>query len=350
MVEVTARPIPRVTHGSVAADELRQYGLTPASVLDFSVNTNPLGPAPSVVRAIAEADWTRYPGDDERPLRQGLAARAGVHPDQVVLGNGSAELLWLLALALLQPGDRAGVVGPTFGEYARSVQVAGGVVAESNAVPTAGGERLLFLCNPNNPTGSFYQREVIEAALVDDPNRVLVLDEAYASLMLDADRWPSEPLLARYPNLVLLRSLTKDHALPGLRLGYLLADMAVAGAVERVRPPWNVNAGALRAGLAALEAPAEVHLARSRGLIAESRALLERGFPRLGFSVAPSRANFLLVRVGDAAEFRRALLPSGLVVRDCASFGLPDRVRVACLRPDHCERLLITLEALRRAH
>lgn len=350
MVEVTERAIPRVAHGSVTADELSQYGLAPADVLDFSVNTNPLGPAPSVLGAIAGTDWTRYPGDDERPLREGLAARAAVHPYQVVLGNGSAELLWLLALALLQPGDRAVVVGPTFGEYARAVQVAGGVVTESNAVPTASGERLLFLCNPNNPTGDYRPRAVIEAALMDDPNRVLVLDEAYASLMLDADRWSSHPLLARYRNLVLLRSLTKDHALPGLRLGYFLADTNVASAVERVRPPWSVNAGASRAGLAALEPPAEAHVALARGMIAESRSLMERGFRRLRFTVTPSRANFLLVRVGDGAALRRALMPHGLVVRDCASFGLPEYIRVACLRREDCERLLAAVERLQSAH
>src|SRR5919197_1329670 len=108
-----------VAHGSVAAAELAAYGLSPGEVLDFSVNTNPLGPAPAVVEALRQADWGRYPGDDEAPLRAALARRAGLEPAQVALGNGSAELMWLVALATLRPGDAVAVVGPTFGEYAR---------------------------------------------------------------------------------------------------------------------------------------------------------------------------------------------------------------------------------------
>src|SRR5205807_5343158 len=142
------------------------------------------------------------------------------------------------------------------------------------------------------------------------PERLLVLDEAYAPFV--DDRWRSEALLER-ANLVILRSMTKDEALPGLRLGYLLAGPEVASAVERMRPPWSVNAGALRAGLAALEPEAEAHVARARAVVRHSRKLLAGGFTQLGFQVQPSAANFVLVDVGDGAGFRRALLPHGLV-------------------------------------
>ncbi len=141
-------------------------------------------------------------------------------------------------------------------------------------------------------------------------------------------------------NLIILRSMTKDQALPGLRLGYLLAAPEVAGAVERVRPPWSVNAGALRAGLAALEPAAEAHLLQAQALVAQSRRVLTDRLTHLGFEVEPSRANFVLVHVRDGRRFRRALLPHGFVVRDCASFGLPDCVRIACRLPEDCLRLL----------
>jgi histidinol-phosphate aminotransferase len=361
-----------VVHGSVAAAELERFGFTPSTVLDFSVNTNPLGPAPSVLRAVRETDWSRYPGDDERPLRQALADRAGVDPDAVALGNGSAELLWLIALATVRPGDRVVVLTPTFGEYARAARAVGAAVTEHDAptaplppaaehdAPTAPHTtaaaqglislpqaRLLFVCNPNNPTGAFRARAAIEQLLAAQPDRLLVLDEAYAAFVQDA--WPSAPLLEQFDNLILLRSLTKDHALPGLRLGYLLASPTVARAAEAVRPPWSVNAGALRAGLAALEPVAQDHVARARALVATSRHLLTTGLSRLGYAVAPSAANFVLVEVGDGAAFRRALLPRGLVVRDCASFGLPAHVRIACKLPADCQRLLDAVADLKPA-
>ncbi len=258
LVRAELLALPPVPHGSVAASELAGLGLLPGEVIDFSVNTNPLGPAPSVLAAIASADWRRYPGDDEWPLRRALAERAGVEAAQVVLGNGSAELLWLVALASLRPGERAAIAGPTFGEYARAARVAGAEVYQVEAPTAARDARLLFLCNPNNPTGAYRLADEVASLLDDVPDRLLVLDEAYAGFV--EERWPSEPLLAR-GNLVILRSMTKDHALPGLRLGYALAAPEVAQALEAVRPPWSVNAGALRAGLAALEPDALAHVA-----------------------------------------------------------------------------------------
>ena len=340
LVQPHVRHITAVAHGSVSASELAAFGLGPADVLDFSVNTNPLGPAPSVLAALGTTDWTRYPGDDEAPLRQALAERAGVAAQCVALGNGSAELIWLLGLATLRPGETVAVLGPTFGEYTRAAHILGAHVRDVRAVDDVPAARLVFLCNPNNPTGDHHPRAVVERLLADDPLRLVVLDEAYAAFV-DRDRfWPSEPLLA-YPNLVILRSMTKDQALPGLRLGYLLADPQVAGAVEAVRPPWSTNAGALRAGLAALEPAAEAHVAAARAVVHTSRHLLTHGLTELGLHVRPSGANFVLVEVGDGATFRRALLTEGhIVVRDCASFGLPHCVRIACRQPDDCRRLL----------
>ncbi len=335
-----------VAHGSVAAAELAAFGLTPADVLDFSVNTNPLGPYPAVLRAVQDTDWTRYPGDDEAPLRSGLARQSGVAPDNIALGNGSAELLWLVALAVLQPGDLVVVLGPTFGEYARAARAVGAHVTEVRAPTEVPPARLLFVCNPNNPTGTLVGRREIELLLDEQPDRVVVLDEAYAAFV--AERWRAEDLLRAYPNLIVLRSLTKDHALPGLRLGYLLAAPDVAGAVEAVRPPWSVNAGALRAGLATLEPEAQAHVVRARALVATSRVLLTQGLTALGYAVRASTANFVLVNVGEATAFRRALLPHGIVVRDCTSFGLPAYVRIACRMPEHCTRLLDVVTSLRR--
>jgi histidinol-phosphate aminotransferase len=342
-VRPDVRCFEQVVHGSVSESELAEFGLRPADVCDFSVNTNPLGPSPNVLRAIATADWTRYPGDDEPRLRTALALRDRVAPEQVVLGNGSVELLWLVALAALRPGDRMVVVGPTFGEYARAGRVAGAEVVEVPDLSDASASRLLVVCNPNNPTGHYYDRASIQTLLTDAPSRGVVLDEAYAPFV--DERWRSEALL-EHGNLAILRSMTKEHGLPGLRLGYVLAAPAFARALEAVRPPWSVNAGALRAGLAALEPEAEAHVARACVVVGQSRKLLVDGFTQLGFQVQQSAANFVLVDVGDGAGFRRALLPHGLVVRDCASFGLPGHVRVACRVPEECMRLLAEVDQL----
>jgi histidinol-phosphate aminotransferase len=326
-----------VVHGSVAAAELTALGIDPNTVLDFSVNTNPLSPAPCVLQAVRATNWERYPGDDELTLRQRLAARTGASPDQIVLGNGSAELMWLIAVATLRSGDRVGIVEPTFGEYARAARVVG---ALPRPVRDAGEDepvRALFMWNPNNPTGQYRGRDEIVRTLEAQPDRLVVLDEAYAPSV--EDRWCSEALLD-FGNLVILRSMTKDQGLPGLRLGYLLAALPVAHGIEAVRPAWSVNAGALRAGLAAMEPQAEVHVERARVLVRHARHLLTDGLTRLGFQVEPSSTNFVLVHVGDGARLRRALLHRGFVVRDCASFGLADCVRIACRVPEECEGLL----------
>jgi histidinol-phosphate aminotransferase len=331
-----------VAHGSVALEEIRQYGLSPADVLDFSVNTNPLGPAPSVLRAVCETNWSRYPGDDEAPLRRALAVLNGVSEHHVVLGNGSVDLMWWTLLAVVRPGDAVALAAHTFGEYAHAARSVGArIVAPSDD------SRVLFVCQPNNPTGEYRPRENIEHILSQDSARMVILDEAYATFV--DDRWPSDHLLEKHPNLVILRSMTKDHALPGLRLGYLLASTSVARAVAAVRPPWSVNAGALRAGLAALQPEAQRHVENARALVAESRAYLSRELERLGYSVAPSAANFVLVDVGYAAAFRRSLLPMGVVVRDCTSFGLPGCVRIACRLPEECERLVRAIAEVRLA-
>ena len=188
-------------------------------------------------------------------------------------------------------------------------------------------------------------REEVERLLLEQPERLVVLDEAYAAFV--DHRWPSEPLL-RHGNLAILRSMTKDHAVPGLRLGYLLADLTLARAVESVRPPWSVNAGALHAGLAALDPAAQAHVERARGVVRESRHVLTDGLVRRGLAVAPAAANFVLVDVGHGATFRRALLPRGMVVRDCASFGLPRFIRIACRLPEECGRLVLAVTELRR--
>ncbi|HLI26357.1 MAG TPA: histidinol-phosphate transaminase [Chloroflexota bacterium] len=340
------RPRPEVLATSLVA-----HGGAPeaAAVLDFSVNSNPLGPAPTVLAACRTAAIDRYPAPCAAPLRAALADALALAPERVLVGNGSSELLWLLALAYLERGDRVLVVGPTFGEYARAARLLGAEVIEPRARAADGfwpdldqllaaaralRPKLIFLCNPNNPTGVYLPRAAV-AALLDAAPGLLVLDEAYVDFVEGA--WDARPLLAD-PRLVLLRSLTKSHALAGLRLGYALAAPATIAHLAAVQPPWSVNAVAIAAGLAALGADA--HVAAGRRLARAAVAYLRDQLHRLGWAPLPTAANFLLAEVGDAAATTAALRQRGIQVRDCTSFGLPGHIRLGARPLAECAALV----------
>jgi histidinol-phosphate aminotransferase len=344
----------------LAADELAPvvHGGAPPhldGVLDFSASANPLGPAPGVVAAARAALLDRYPERESATLRAALAARLGVDSERILVGNGTVELFWLLGLCFLGRGDVALVVGPTFGEYARAAVLAGARVVEVAARAEDGFQpdwaevaramvaerpRLIFVCNPNNPTGVYCGGAEIET-LLSNPPGLLVLDEAYLPFVVGA--WDAIPLLAD-PRLVLVRSLTKDHAIAGMRLGYAVASPFVVRVLQAAQPTWSVNAAAQAAGLAALAA--DRHVERGRALAEEAKAFLAEELRPLGWRVLPSAANFLLVEVGDAAAITRALRAAGIYVRDCTSFGLPRHVRLAARPLAECAALIAAARQL----
>ena len=355
-----------VAHGGPDHAELAAAGLRPEQIVDFSANVNPYGPPPGVRAALRRASLERYPDRDCHELRAALARRAGLPADWLLCGNGAAELIHLLARAVLRPGDSVLVATPTFGEYAHASALNGGrVVEEAWALPPGDGldwrrlrsaiqarrPRLVWLCTPNNPTGDALDgpAAVELLAATATAGGLLVVDEAYAELLLDGRPPDLTPLLTgpHGGRLALLRSLTKGYALAGLRLGCLLARPELLAASRRLRPPWTVNALAQAAGLAALDAD-EAHLARCRARLVATKRWLGAALERAGYPVVPGRTNWLLVEVGDAAGVRRRLLAQGLLVRDCASFGLPRHIRVAVRRPGECRRLVTALAALRR--
>lgn len=355
-------------HGARVPGEIARLGLRPEDVVDFSASVNPHGPAPEVSEAALSADISAYPDRDCRELREAVAARAGVGPECVVAGNGSAELIDHLARCYLAPDDAALVVGPTFGEYERASLLRGARISRFDREISPGGAsldlaglstlihnekpRVLWLCNPNNPTGDLLARGDIEEILeaVSQVGGILSLDEAYRDLVLAGEPDDLTDLLSG-GNLVLLRSATKAHSIPGLRLGYALSDPAVVSALSAVRPPWNVSGPAQAAGVAACSPPALRHLEESRKALAREAAYLSRELLGLGFRVLPGVANYLLVEVsvlGGGAAARGGLLAEGLQARDCASFGLPEYIRVAVRRREECERLVGALARLVR--
>lgn len=353
MTPITPRPeiesTPPDHHGALDYAELERLGIDPDDVLDFSVNGSPFGPPPGVREAIAAAPVDRYPDRDALALRRALAARLGVDVDQVIAGNGSAELLWLAAFCFLDRGDTALIAGPTFGEYARAARLAGAEVVEVRAegsgdfAPPVGAfaqalrdvkPRIAFICNPNNPTGAVLTGDVLSAWAAGHPETLFVVDEAYVRFVPGME----SALTLGAPNILALRSMTKDYALAGLRLGYAVGDAVIVGALARARPPWNVSGPAQAAGLAALRA--KTHWSTSLAELLSAKAALIDGLRACGLRPLPSRTHFFLVEVGDGARFRRRLLGKNVMVRDCASFGLPAYVRIAARRPAENDRLL----------
>ncbi|MGH3087513.1 MAG: pyridoxal phosphate-dependent aminotransferase, partial [Rubrobacteraceae bacterium] len=253
-------------------------------------------------------------------------------------------------------------------EYERASRLCGARVARFEREVSPGGTKLdvpalcaavrearprvVWLCDPNNPTGDLLSRAGVEAILegVAAVGGLLALDEAYRELVLEGEPDDLVDLLSG-GNLVLLRSATKAHSIAGLRLGYAISEPTVTRTLSAVRPPWNVSGPAQAAGVAALSPPALRHLEASRKALARDAAYLRGEMSRAGFRVLPGVANFLLVEVsaaGSGASVRGRLLAEGMQIRDCASFGLPDHVRVAVRRRGECERLAEAFTRLAR--
>lgn len=344
-------------HGGVNLAELEYYGISPERLIDFSVNSNPFGPAPAVMDAIRTVDVSTYPDRRSHPLREALAEACVADPGQILVGNGTAELIWLTVQALVRPGERVLILGPTFGEYRRAAEALGARVDEVHATPPdfqpaldvllerieQDSPRLVFVCNPNNPTGARILAEEIQrlAAACGD-RTLLVLDEAYRSFVDGQFFSPPPP-----DGCLILRSMTKDFALAGVRLGYALGSPALIEKLARVQPAWSVNAFAQTAGLAALQ-----ELAYYRETLRQLLELKTGFFSQLsevGFAPLPSDIHFSILPLDrPAKEIRQQLLKSSVQVRDCTSFGLPQYIRLSTRREADNLKLVEILSRLKQ--
>ena len=320
----------------------------------LSVNENLLGPSPRVVEAIRrEAPRSHlYPDAGSTELRRALAAQLGVPAERIVAGNGADELLLLLGLILLDPGDEVVVPHPSFEPYVSVSLMMGAEPRLSPLVEYAidlddvlrhvtARTKAIFLCSPHNPTGTIIRRAALRRFLdalgADSP--LVVLDEAYRDFCDDPDYPDGVELLAASPRVVVVRTFSKVAGLAGLRVGYLVAMPDVIDRLNRVRPPYNVNRLAQVAACAALEDHA--HLESTRRAVREERAYLARELAARGFPSPASHATFLLVRVGDEApKVRERLLRAGLLVRDGADVGFPGHLRIAVGTREVNDRLL----------
>ena len=349
------RAIAPYVPGKPIGETARELGIPEAEILKMASNENPLGPSPKAVAAIRGAldELHYYPDGSCFDLKRVLSEKFGVTPAHIVLGNGSNDVLELAARAFLRPGDSAIYARHAFMVYPLVIQAIG---ARHIEVPTRGYDndldamaaavradtRMVFVANPNNPTGTFNGWDEIARFVERIPPEVLVvLDEAYGEYLPDALVSPTPRWLGRFPNLVISRTLSKAFGLAGLRVGYGLADPQVAEVMNRVRQPFNVNHLAMVAACAALGD--HEFIAASRKVNADGLAQLAAGFERLGLEYIPSHGNFITVRVGDAQRIYASMLAEGVIVRPIAGYGMPEHLRVTVGLPEHNDRFLAAL-------
>jgi len=355
--------LPVYQPGRPIEEVARQYGLDPDHIIKLASNENPLGPSPRAVQALQAALNTvhLYPDGHAYALKQRLATRLEVTPQHLILGNGSNELLEFVGHALLEPGVDVVVSQYCFAVYPLVARLFGANLitvparhfghdlAAMRAAVTPR-TRVVFIANPNNPTGTWLPAAELRAFAESLPAHVLlVLDEAYIEFLEDPPDFLPDIRAGSRPNLLLLRTFSKIYGLAGLRVGYGIAVPELVAALEKIRQPFNLNRLAQVAALAALDDVE--HVQRTRRNNAAGLKQLQQGCQALGLTYVPSAANFVLVRVGNGAAVFEALQRQGVIVRPMGAYDLPEWIRISVGRPEENRRCLDALrDVLNRAN
>lgn len=343
--------------GKPIAELERELGIS--GIVKLASNENPLGCSPLAVSAMHEAIKTiaLYPDGNGFELKVALSKRYGVEHARIVLGNGSNDMLELAARAFLSPGDKAVYSAHAFAVYPLATQAVG---AKGISVPATNfghdlkamlkaaveqQAKLVFIANPNNPTGTFLSGDALLAFLRALPGNILVvLDEAYNEYLPVECRYDSVSWLKDFPNLIISRTFSKAYGLAGLRVGYALANPQVADMMNRVRQPFNVNSVAQAAAVAALRDEAfvrQTHELNQRGM-----EQITQGLSKLGLEYIPSLANFVSFKIAGAARIYRRLLELGVIVRPIASYDMPDYLRVSIGLESENQKFLSALQQI----
>jgi histidinol-phosphate aminotransferase len=346
--------------GKPIAEVAREFGLDEASIVKLASNENPFGVPESSKQAMAQAaaDLGRYPDANGFELKAALAKRYDVPADWITLGNGSNDILEIAAHAFVQKGESVVFAQYSFAVYALATQGVGGraiVVPAVNyghdlpsmAAAIEADTKLVYVANPNNPTGTFIGAEEIEAFLQKVPaNVVVVLDEAYNEYLAPEFQFESANWVRKYPNLIVSRTFSKAYGLAGLRVGFAIAQPEVTDLMNRIRQPFNVNSLAQAAAIAALND--KEFLEKGARNNAEGYKQLVAAFEELGLEYVPSFGNFVLVRVGDdeqaGARVNLALLKQGVIVRPVGAYGLPQWLRISIGLPQENAAFIAALK------
>jgi histidinol-phosphate aminotransferase len=348
--------------GKPASELARELGLEEAGIVKLASNENPLGVSPNALAAMQAAlpDIARYPDANGFELKRAICMKFGVDMGQIVLGNGSNDVLDLIARTFLTPGASAVYSRHAFAVYPLSVLSMGargietpaagfGHDLDAMAAAVTADTRVVFIANPNNPTGTFVPGPSIVAMLGRVPRSVIVvLDEAYTEYLDEGVRYDSVAWLRDHPNLVITRTFSKAYGLAGMRVGFALAHPDVADLMNRVRQPFNVNSVAQAGAIASLDD--DLYVEQSRRVNREGMAQIVAGLAGLGLEHIPSYGNFLCVRVGSGQAVFQRLLQRGVIVRPIGAYGMPEWLRISVGLPAENERLLAALaEAVRQA-
>ena len=340
--------------GKPITELAREMGIPVEKILKLASNENPLGMSPKAKKAVAAAisGIERYP--DQFDLIKAVAGRCGVAQNQVVLGNGSNDVLDLIARVFLAPGRSAVFAQHAFAVYPLATLSTGAELIvtparnyghDLNAMRAAirPDTRIVWIANPNNPTGNFLPYPEVRAFLEAVPQDVVVvLDEAYNEYLPPAERVDTAAWIADFPNLVVTRTFSKIFGLAGLRVGYALASAEIADLMNRVRQPFNVNNLAIAAAIAALDD--HLFVAESYELNRRGMEQLVAGLKRLGLEHIPSHGNFVTFKAGDGAAVNQKLLKQGVIVRPIGGYGLPEWLRVTIGTEPENGRFLEALE------
>ena len=342
--------------GKPLAELEREYGVRNA--IKLASNENPLGPSPKALAAVTALlpALARYPDGGGFALKRALSEKLQVTAAQITLGNGSNDILEFAARVFVNPGDEVIFSAHAFAVYPIVTQAVGGravitpaqhwghdLTAMQRAITSA--TRLIFIANPNNPTGTWLSQAALRGFLQTVPERVMVvLDEAYFDYVEEPDYADGMALLRDYPNLIVARTFSKAYGLAGLRVGYGVSNDRVADLLNRVRQPFNVNSLALAAATAALDD--DEHLQCTRAVNSAGMRQLIAGFRELRLEYIPSVGNFICVHVGQAAAVYEKLLRAGVIVRPVANYGMPEHLRITIGLEQENRRFL---EALQQA-
>ena len=348
--------------GKPIAEVAREFGLDEAKIIKLASNENPLGMPESARLAMqqAVADIGRYPDANGFDLKAAITAKYDVPADWITLGNGSNDILELATHAFVQAGEAAMYAEFSFLVYALATQAVGaraivvkakdfGHDLDAMAKAITPDTKLIFIANPNNPTGTFIPAADIEAFLARVPAQtVVVLDEAYNEYLPPELQYESIAWVRKYPNLLVSRTMSKAYGLAGLRIGFGIAQPVITDLLNRIRQPFNVNSLAQAAAVAALNDSA--FLQRSAQLNRDGYHQLTQAFEELGLEYVPSFGNFVLVKVGDdneaGARVNLALLKQGIIVRPVGNYGLPQWLRVTIGLPNENAAFIDALKKL----
>ncbi|GAC1330360.1 MAG: histidinol-phosphate transaminase [Collimonas sp.] len=348
--------------GKPIAEVAREFGLDEASIIKLASNENPLGMPESARLAMekAVADIGRYPDANGFDLKAAITAKYDVPAEWITLGNGSNDILELATHAFVQAGQAAMYAEYSFVVYALATQAVGaraivvkakdyGHDLEAMAAAITDDTKLIFIANPNNPTGSFIPAAELEVFLARVPAHiVVVLDEAYNEYLPPELQYESIAWVRKYPNLLVSRTMSKAYGLAGLRIGFGIAQPVITDLLNRIRQPFNVNSLAQAAAVAALNDTA--FLQRSAQLNRDGYKQLTQTFDELGLEYVPSFGNFVMVKVGEdeaaGARVNLALLKQGIIVRPVANYGLPQWLRVTIGLPNENAAFIDALKKL----